>query len=179
MSSIYLIGSLRNPRIPEIAKELRNAGHEVFDDWHSVGPECDEKWQEYEKNRGRSYKEAIEGYHAKDVFDFDKRHLDRCDTGVLVLPAGKSAHLELGYIIGRGKTGYVLFDAEPERFDIMYQFADGIFFSVEELIQSFAPKQAYEIENWYTPEQIAEIAKVYNSPEEKMYKSVDCKMVDF
>ena len=138
MSSIYLIGSLRNPRIPEIAKELRTAGHEVFDDWHSVGPDADTKWQEYEIYRGRSYKEAIEGYHATDVFEFDKRHLDRCEIGVLVLPAGKSAHLELGYIIGRGKTGYVLFDAEPERFDIMYQFANGVYFSVEELIVACA-----------------------------------------
>ena len=134
MSSIYLIGSLRNPRIPEIAKTLRVAGHEVFDDWYSVGPECDEKWQEYEQNRGRKYAEALAGYHAKDVFEFDKHHLDRCEVGVLVLPAGKSAHLELGYIIGRGKRGYVLFDQEPERFDIMYQFAHGIAFDVAALL---------------------------------------------
>ena len=37
MSKIYLIGSLRNPSIPETAAKLRDAGHEVFDDWFSAG----------------------------------------------------------------------------------------------------------------------------------------------
>jgi nucleoside 2-deoxyribosyltransferase len=49
------------------------------------------------------------------------------------MPAGKSAHLELGYMIGRGKPCFVLFDEEPERWDVMYQFATAVCFSYEEL----------------------------------------------
>ena len=49
------------------------------------------------------------------------------------MPAGRSGHLELGYIIGLGKRGYILFDVEPERYDVMYQFAQGVAFSLDEL----------------------------------------------
>jgi nucleoside 2-deoxyribosyltransferase len=131
---VYLIGSLRNPKIIELGVRLRTLGFEVFDDWISPGALADDEWQAYEKLRGRTYAEALQGHHAKQVFEFDKSHLDRCDIIVLVLPAGKSGHLELGYAIGKGKSGYILLDKEPERYDIMYLFASGIFTSEEDLI---------------------------------------------
>jgi len=131
---VYLVGSLRNPAIPEIGNQLREAGYEVFDDWFAGGEIADNAWRDYEKARGHTYTEALKGYAAKHVFDFDKHHLDRADIAVLVLPAGKSAHLELGYMAGKGKKTYVLFDGTPERYDVMYQFATGVATSVEELI---------------------------------------------
>ena len=130
---IYLIGSLRNPEIPVIGNYLRSLGLEVFDDWFAAGPIADDSWQEYETGRGHSYKEALKGYAAKHVFDFDLHHLNRADTGVLVMPAGKSGHLELGYLRGQGKPVYILFDKETERYDQMYQFAEEVFFNKEEL----------------------------------------------
>lgn len=136
MQNIYIIGSLKNPRIPEIANNLRALGYEVFDDWFSAGPEADDKWQEYETRRGRTYKEALNGFHARDVFTFDKRHLDLCDIAILVMPAGKSGHLELGYCAGRGKRTYILFDQEPERYDIMPAFADDVFMGEAELLET-------------------------------------------
>lgn len=134
--SIYLIGSLRNPKIPSIANALREAGHEVFDDWHTGGPDADDAWKRYEGVRGRPYREAVKGYAANHVFEFDMHHIKRVDVGVLALPAGKSGHLELGYMIGRGQAGYVLFEEEPEkdRWDLMYKIAHGVFFSIEELV---------------------------------------------
>jgi len=30
---IYLIGSLRNPAVPEVAQKMRAVGIDVFDDW--------------------------------------------------------------------------------------------------------------------------------------------------
>lgn len=134
MKSVYLAGSLRNPIIPHIGNKLRAAGLEVFDEWFGGGKIADDEWQNYEKVRGRPYKDALKGYGAVHIFNFDKHHLDRTDCTVLVMPAGRSSHLELGYVIGKGKPGYVLFDKEPKRFDVMYQFADGVFFSVKELI---------------------------------------------
>ena len=131
---IYLIGSLRNPQVPVVAEQLRNAGHEVFDDWYAAGPEADDYWQRYEVARGHNFKQALEGYAANHVYGYDKGHLDRADSGVLLMPAGKSAHLELGYLIGQGKPGYILMNAEPERFDVMYRFAT-VVFSVEELLR--------------------------------------------
>lgn len=134
MKSIYLIGSLRNPAIPELAAELRQAGFEIFDDWFSAGPEADDWWQKYETNRGHSFTEALQGHAAQHVFQFDKQHLDRCDGCILFMPAGKSGHLEFGYVIGSGKPGYILFDKTPERYDVMYGFATGVFFSRKEML---------------------------------------------
>lgn len=141
MAKIYLIGSLRNAKIGEIANTLRLAGHEVFDDWFGAGPEADDYWQKYETARGHNYKEALGGYAANHVYKFDKYHLDNNDMAVLVLPAGKSGHLELGYVIGKGKPGYILFDeAMPDRWDVMYLFASGVFFNVESLIEELKAK---------------------------------------
>lgn len=134
MANIYLIGSLRNPCIIEIATKLREAGHEVFDDWYAAGPEADDYWQRYEIAKGNNYKQGLQGFAAKHVYNFDKYHLDRNDIGILALPAGRSGHLELGYMIGQGKQGYILLDS-PDRWDVMYQFANGVFYSVEELIE--------------------------------------------
>lgn len=131
---IYLIGSLRNPEIPKIAERLREVD-EVFDDWFAAGPEADDYWRDYEKSRGRTYVEALEGLAARNVFAFDKRNLERASVVVLALPAGKSGHLELGWSLGRGVPGYILLDS-PERWDVMYQFADGVFTSVEDLIEN-------------------------------------------
>ncbi len=133
--TVYLIGSLRLPSVREFAKELREAGFDVFDDWHAAGPEADDIWQKYEQDRGRSYLEAIRGAHAKCVFEFDARNINRSSVGILMLPAGKSGHLELGYMLGQRKRGYVLFDKEPERWDVMYQFATGLFLDKAELIK--------------------------------------------
>jgi hypothetical protein len=134
VSTIYVIGSLRNPCITEVGNALRGAGYDTFEDWHAGGKEADDEWQRYERERGRTYKEALRGYHALNVFNFDLYHLNRSHAAVLVMPAGRSAHLELGYIIGQGKPGYVLFDQEPERFDVMYNFATDVCFSIEELM---------------------------------------------
>ena len=144
---IYLIGSLRNPKIVESANVLREAGHEVFEDWHAGGPEADDEWMRYERERGRTYQQALAGYHAQHVFDFDKYHLDRADAGVLILPAGKSAHLELGYLIGRGKPGFVYMPEEPDRYDVMYLFCTKICFSLQELIDSLTWMQRQRATN--------------------------------
>ena len=137
---IYLIGSLRNPQVPVIANQLRAEGFEVFDDWMAAGPEADDKWRDYERGRGHSFQEALRGFAARNVYLFDRRHLERADSVVLVLPAGKSGHLELGWAIGRGKRGHILLDSDPDRFDVMYQFADSVCGSVEELIKCLGTK---------------------------------------
>src|SRR6185369_7512832 len=142
--NIYLIGSLRNPKVTEVANRLRDEGFEVFDDWMAAGPEADDYWQDYEKERGHTFAQALQGLAARHVYEFDRYHLTRADVGILMLPAGKSGHLELGWILGRGKTGFILLDGEPDRFDVMYLFADGVFTALDELIvklKEWAPRR--------------------------------------
>jgi hypothetical protein len=138
MSDVYLIGSLRNPHVPKIAAEMRAAGLDVFDDWHAAGPDADDEWQRYEQYRGRSYVAALDGAHARCVFDFDRFHLSQARAAVLVAPAGKSAHLELGWMLGQGKPGYMFLDGEPERFDVMARFCTGVFTDLDRLIKELS-----------------------------------------
>ena len=89
MKSIYLMSGLRNRKeVIKLANRIeKEIGIEVFDDWLSPGKHADDHWKEYERARGRTYKQALEGYAAQHIFAFDKFHLDRCDGCILLLPA--------------------------------------------------------------------------------------------
>jgi len=132
---LYLVGSLRNEKIPLIANQLRSIGFEVFDDWFAAGPEADDWGMKYEKGKGNNFAQAIEGYAAGHVFEFDKLHLDAADVVVLILPAGKSGHLELGYAAGQKKKTYIVYEEEPDRYDVMYKFATKVFVGLDQLIK--------------------------------------------
>lgn len=135
IESFYVIGSLRNAEIVQFANDLQAEGYEAFCDWKSPGPDADDFLRDYAKERGLNYKQTLQTYAAKHIYEFDKFHLDRTDASVLFMPGGKSAHLELGYTIGKGKPGFVVFNSIPERIDVMYQFATDIFFSKEEFFK--------------------------------------------
>lgn len=140
IKSIYLVGSLRNENIPNLGNSLRSSGLDVFDDWFAAGPEADDYWKSYETGRGNGYVDALKGYAAQHVFAFDKFHLDRCDAALLVLPAGRSGHLELGYAVGSGKPGFILLDGdyvEEGRFDLMYNFAEEVFENPTQMLEYF------------------------------------------
>lgn len=131
---IYLAGALKNPNIPNIAAQLRAAGYDVFDDWFSAGPGADDAWRDHERAKGHKFKQALESPAAKHVFAFDSAWIERADIMVLALPAGKSGHMELGIMLGRGKPGFILLDNDPERYDVMYQFATGVAENMTDLL---------------------------------------------
>jgi hypothetical protein len=133
---VYVIGSLRNPEIPKWAACIRENGYEVFDDWFAAGPAADDSWKEYEQARGRNYRDAMKGYAARHVFEFDKKHIDAAEIGVLILPAGKSGHAELGYMKGQGKKCIIVLNSEVERWDIMYNFFDHLVYDTKELLEA-------------------------------------------
>ena len=143
VKSIYIIGSLRNPTsVIEFANELQALGFDAFADWVSPGPQADDYFKDYAKARGLTYKQALQTYAAKHIFEFDKAHLDRCDAAVLLMPAGKSACMELGYVRGQEKPGYIVYESEPDdRYDLMFQFASEIFFSKQEFFEYLKENQ--------------------------------------
>jgi hypothetical protein len=115
---VYIIGALKNDNIPDIAQQLRPK-YDAFDQWITPGPVADQYLFDYAKHRGWNYKEALTCYAARNNFEFDKRHIDSSDIVIIVMPCGKEAH--------------ILFDKEPERFDLMYNFVpvDNIHFSID------------------------------------------------
>lgn len=135
---IYVIGSLKNHHPCNVANELREHGYEVFDDWHATSPDTDKYLTAYERGRGRNMRDALRGKAAQNQFKFDKAHLNLCRAVVLVMPAGKSGHMELGFVCGLGKPAFVLLERDPDEFDLMYAFCfdtgGDICYSVEELL---------------------------------------------
>lgn len=139
--NVYLVGSLKCPLFPHVAEALREAGHEVFDDWRGAGHDGDLRWRNYEiVERCRNYVEALASPYATFGFEFDKKHLDACDVAVAVCKDGKlpgrSSIAELTYVRwGRSKPTYILLNGEPEEWDLMLPLtAHGFFYKVEDLI---------------------------------------------
>ena len=139
----YLIGSLRNPDVVHLGNRLSDKNINVFSSWAAAGPLADDSWRDYEKSKGVTYKEALKSYAAQHVFQFDRFHLNRCDGAILLCPAGKSGHLELGYVLGKDKPGFIYLPGEPERWDVMYNFSTAVCTSFDELVSAI---RDYEVD---------------------------------
>ena len=136
---IYLAGSCQNESLTAFARSLRLAGYEVFDDWKAIHPENDGAYLEYSKDRFLTYQEALDGKLATHSFQLDKYHIDTCHIFILLLPAGKSGHMELGYASKSGKMTLVV-EPDDNRFDLMYKFADKVFNHRNECVEFLALK---------------------------------------
>ncbi len=72
---------------------------------------------------------------AERQFAADLEALEWADTCVLVLPCGRSAHIEAGWMAGAGKRviAYIPEMVEPE---LMYKLFDRVVGSIDNLIES-------------------------------------------
>jgi hypothetical protein len=111
---IYLATSWRNELHPVLVRVLRGAGHEVYD-----FRECNDfRWP---SSTLRGYVHALENNPiVAAAYQRDKEALDWCDVVLLVMPCGRSAHLEAMYASGKGKHVIVLFD-ESDPWELMYR----------------------------------------------------------
>jgi hypothetical protein len=62
--------------------------------------------------------------------------LRRADVTVLVLPCGRSAHLELGYAVGAGQRTVVLLDNPLSEPELMYLMNTKICMNLDEVIEA-------------------------------------------
>ena len=136
---IYVASSWRNGYQPQIVDLLRDAGHDVYDfrhpapgnhgfRWSAIDPD----WQQWTPEAfARSLRHPI----ADAGFNFDANALRACELCVLVLPSGRSAHLEAGFAAGAGKR-VVVFVAEPVEPELMYRLADRIVTRVGDLLDA-------------------------------------------
>lgn len=119
---IYVASSWRNTVQPGLVARLREKGHEVYDfkNPNGAGPNTGFGWQQIDPNwrtwTPEQYRTALTHAIAQKGFESDERGMVRADACVLLLPSGRSAHVEFGWMVGRGQLGYVLLDQtfEPE-----------------------------------------------------------------
>src|SRR5262245_45282577 len=118
-----------NPLVESVAdvSEIwhENEGHELYDfrnpakgntgfHWSAIDPD----WKDWTPIQ---YANAVTKHPvAAEGFARDKAALDWCDVCVLVLPCGRSSHLEAGYAAGQGKEVIVLLDEDKFEPELMY-----------------------------------------------------------
>lgn len=139
---IYVASSWRNALQPAAVAALRSAGHEVYDfrhpapgndgfQWRAVDP----GWSAWSVER---YVEGLAHPTARSGFALDMDALRRCDACALIVPCGRSAHLEAGWAIGAGKRTVVYLPAgEPFEPELMYLMADAIVTTPGSLVEAF------------------------------------------
>lgn len=138
---IYLASSWRNKMQPLALSMLRGHGHDVYDFRNPAPGNSGFAWSDIDKEwltwSPETFAVALTHSTAEEGYGLDKAALDWSDTGILLLPCGKSAHLEAGYLIGQKKP--VLIVLNPERFEpeLMYKLAgvDGIVAGLHEMIR--------------------------------------------
>lgn len=126
---IYMASSWKNAAIViAIANFLRSLGHEVDCFCEQTDKRFSFCWQEIVDDiRDTDAISFLKEEEAKKAFKEDKKWLDWCEVCLLVLPCGKSAHLEAGYSVGKGKHLAIIGDIQLGKFDVMYGFADRIY----------------------------------------------------
>lgn len=136
---IYVASSWRNEFYPEVVETLRRAGHEVYDFRNPPSGDEGFKWscvaENYMEWSPQVYREQLEHPKAVRQFDNDIKAMEACDTCVLVLPCGRSAHTEAGWFAGRGRTVvvYIPVRQEPE---LMYKLFSAVCCSMDELVET-------------------------------------------
>lgn len=140
--NIYVASSWRCARQPMVVEALRADGHEVYDFRHPAGPESRGfSWHELDSSLppgpadlelpAHQIRKMLAHPVADHGFGQDMGALRACDICVLVLPCGRSAHIEAGWAAGAGKLLVVLLDdGEP---DLMWKMAPMLCVNVAEV----------------------------------------------
>ncbi len=126
---IYVASSWRNGHQQNVVDVLRNVGHDVYDfrnpkegnrgfHWSEIDPD----WQKWTPDQ---YVRALNHPIAKSGFKSDFDAMKWADICVMVLPCGRSAHTEAGWMKGAGKPVFV-FQISPEEPELMYKIYDGV-----------------------------------------------------
>lgn len=145
---IYVASSWRNEYQQYVVEQLREHCAAVYD-FRNPPKKSGFGWEQTMRGyvpgvtdtvRADDYLGAINDPIAIEGFDADFAAMQWADTFVLVLPCGRSAHLELGWAVGAGKEAFILLcssdNPEGEQVvpELMYRMADDMFTSVTDLV---------------------------------------------
>lgn len=137
MAKIYVASSWRNQYYAEVVDRLREAGHEVYDfrnppqgtggfRWSDVNP----NYMEWNVDQ---YREGLKSPKAEQQFANDIEALTWADTCLLVLPCGRSAHTEAGWMAGARKK-VIVYIPEMQEAELMYKLFDFVSGDLNEII---------------------------------------------
>ena len=148
MARIYLASSWKNSFQESAVRVLRMVGHEVYDFKNPPG-RAGFAWESISKNYQKwsveDYLKALKTAKVQAGFFSDMGAMGWADTCVLLLPCGRSAHLEAGWFVGQGKKLIVVLCPEsyPDHpaytgqadYDLMYLMTPHIVTSLEDVVR--------------------------------------------
>ena len=141
MAKIYVASSWRNLYYTDVVGRLSEAGHEVYDfrnppkgtggfHWSDINPN-------YMEWSVEQYREGLKSQKAEQQFANDIEALTWADTCLLVLPCGRSAHTEAGWMVGAGKK-VIVYIPEMQEAELMYKLFDFVSGDLNEIIDYLA-----------------------------------------
>jgi len=135
---VYVASSWRNPFQQKVVKKLRELGHEVYDFKNPQGngvntgfhwSEIDPNWEAWQPNE---YVEHLKHPIADRGFKSDFDAMKWADCCVMVLPCGRSANTEAGWMKGSGKEVHVFMPISQEP-ELMYKIYDSVLIEFDQL----------------------------------------------
>ena len=138
MAKIYVASSWRNELQQQVVALMRGNGHQVYDFRHpndeQVGfswTDIDPNWKDWDIDE---YRNALFSPCAEKGFNRDFNAMKDADVCVLLLPCGRSAHTEAGWMKGHGKKVVVLM-TQPQEAELMYKLFDKVVSNTSELVR--------------------------------------------
>ena len=124
---IYVASSWRNIHQPAMVECLRASGFDVYDFKNPQIGDYGFAWIETGIQGDPVYLDelamALQTPRARAGFNNDSDAMDWADACVLVLPCGRSAHLEAGWFMGRNKP-VIIFGVDKVEPELMYLLGD-------------------------------------------------------
>lgn len=133
---IYLASSWKNEHlVRSMANYLTVLGHEVDDFTNDSNGRFTFSFNQIPNVEELDAKSVLNNPLVQRAYQEDKKWLDWSEIVIMILPCGKSAHLEAGYIKGSGKKLiiYSFTDFPKGEFDVMYGFANLITNDIKEI----------------------------------------------
>ena len=135
---IYVASSWRNPYFESVVKRLQAEGFPVYDFRNPPHGGPGFRWTDVDENAPNwtfeQYAEGLNHPLAERQFAADLDALRQADTCVLVLPCGRSAHTEAGWMKGAGRRT-IVYIPKMEEPELMYKLFDAIVDSIDGLLQ--------------------------------------------
>lgn len=146
---IYLAGSFaQQVAVRAFAQQLRTYGYAVycFCDEQELTYQLGVKIRETKLVSRVNHKTALLQPDIMRIGHLNWLQLEKVDTVIVMLPCGKSAHLEAGWAIGKGKKAYVYGYLPVGEFDAMYVMMEAVFAEgqIDELVNALKRDEKQE-----------------------------------
>ena len=138
---IYLASSWRNKHYEDVLETLRMQGYETYDFKHpenngASGFSWENVAADFEKWTCKDFKEGLNHPEAIKAFEKDFNAMQEADYCILLLPCGRSAHSEAGWMKGNGKKVFILDLSEKPTPELMYRMFDTYLTKIVDLVES-------------------------------------------